>query len=343
MVGRHRSVSQLESQEVLELSSIAQSGKKPQLTESVPLDLTRDLLSTGGKVHLVGIGGIGMSALARILLARGIAVSGSDREASKVTDDLEKLGAKIYLGHLAENVDGAGLVVVSTAITDANPEIAAARQKPIKILHRSELLAALSAQSKLIAISGTHGKTTTTGMVSQILLDGGADPSVVIGGIFSRIGSNGYCGKGECFVAEADESDGTHAKSQSYISVITNIEAEHLDNYPGGISQICDNMVAFANNSRYASIICMDDAGCRHILPSLSGKVITYGSRLLSPGANYTYEAVNGYSMRVYKNDAELGLVTLAVFGEHNKLNALAALVVGLEVGIEFSQIAQRA
>jgi UDP-N-acetylmuramate--alanine ligase len=303
------------------------------------MDLTRDLQAIGGKVHLVGIGGIGMSALARILLARGIGVSGSDREASKVTDDLEALGAKIYLGHLAENVDGAGLVVVSTAINEANPEIAAARQKSLKIWHRSELLSAVSAESKLVAISGTHGKTTTTGMVSQVLLDGGLDPSVVIGGIFSRIGSNAHFGVGEYFVAEADESDGTHAKSKPYISVITNIEAEHLDNYPGGLAQICDNMAAFANNSQDASIICLDDDGCKQILPKLKGRVITYGSKKLSPNATYTYESVNGFSLRVYREGVELGLIKLGVPGEHNKLNALSAVAVGLECGLTFAQI----
>ncbi|HEY9712110.1 MAG TPA: Mur ligase domain-containing protein, partial [Chroococcales cyanobacterium] len=191
-----------------------------------------DLDKINGTVHFIGIGGIGMSAIARLLLAEGRAVSGSDKSASEITDELIELGARIFIGHAADNVKNAGVIVVSTAIDQKNPEIIAAREKHLPICHRSDLLALLSRSSKLIAISGTHGKTTTTGMVAQVLLECGLDPSVVVGGIFDAIGSNARLGKSGYFVAEADESDRTHASITSYISILTNIEADHLENYP---------------------------------------------------------------------------------------------------------------
>jgi UDP-N-acetylmuramate--alanine ligase len=303
--------------------------------EQAPGEPTVDLESIVGNIHFIGIGGIGMSALARLLLARGKKVSGSDKEGNPITDELASLGATIFVGHDAKNIDGAGLIVVSTAITDANPELKSARAKNIQIVHRSDVLRGLTTAKKVLAVSGTHGKTTTTGMLAQIFMDAGLEPEVVVGGIFGRIGSNSYAGKGEHFVAEADESDRTHARMSSYIAVVTNIEPDHLENYPGGMSEICDNMVSFANHASHAVVLCADDAGCRSIAGRLKSTVVTYGTKNRSPEAAYTYESIAS-GMRVYKSGALLGEVRMAVPGDHNKINALAAIAVASECGVPF-------
>ena len=299
-----------------------------------------DLESVAGNIHFIGIGGIGMSALARLLLARGKKVSGSDKEGNKSTDELRDMGATIFIGHEAKNVDGAGLIAVSTAITDANPELAAARSRGLPILHRSDILRGLTKSKKVVAVSGTHGKTTTTGMVAQVFMDNGTEPEVVVGGIFSRIGSNSYAGKGEYFIAEADESDRTHARMNSYIAVVTNIEPDHLENYPGGMQEICDNMISFANRATHAVVLCLDDAGCRSIMDRLKPRIVTYGAIETSPQADYTYESTpNG--LRVSHKGKQLGDITLAVPGEHNKVNALAAIAVAMESGLPFAKSAE--
>lgn len=300
-----------------------------------------DLSGLAGTVHFVGIGGIGMSALARLLVDRGVAVSGSDREANETVSDLCARGVRVYVGHRPENIEGAGLIVVSTAISEDNPELKSARQRSLPVWHRSQMLAYLSEDRKLLAVSGTHGKTTTTGMIAQVFLDCGLDPPVVVGGIFGRISANSRAGQGEYFVAEADESDGTHASLRSYISVVTNIEADHLENYPGGIEQIRDNMAQFANNSSQATVVCQDDFGCRLIRPRLNGKVITYGCRSTSPDAEFTYESLPGFAMRVRRSGVVLGELDLAVPGEHNKLNALAAVACAMEAGLSFQPVAR--
>jgi UDP-N-acetylmuramate--alanine ligase len=321
----------------LETRDCGQSGAGQPLGHYGQLDLG----SLAGSIHFVGIGGIGMSGIARLLIAQGVSVSGSDREANSITEQLARLGARISIGHRPENIDGAGAIVVSTAITESNPELVAARANGLPVWHRAQLLWHLSHSSKLIAVSGTHGKTTTTGMIAQVLLDGGLAPSVAIGGVFPKIGANAALGSGEFFVAEADESDGTHAHAESYIALITNIEADHLENFPGGIEQIRDNMVSFANSARQSVIICADDLGCRLIRSSISRPVLTYGLASASPDADYTYESLPGFAMKVSKSGTPLGELELKVPGEHNKLNALAAAVVGLELGLDFSEIAR--
>ncbi len=302
-----------------------------------------ELSGLTGPIHLMGIGGIGMSALARLLLDRGIAVKGSDKSESEITKQLTDLGAKIFVGHNISNIEGAAAVVVSTAITQDNPELAYAKANKIPVWHRSELLAALTVGKKVVAVSGTHGKTTTTGMIGQMLTDGKLDPSIVVGGIFTKIKANARAGKGSLFVTEADESDGTHVRLKSEIAVITNIESDHLENYPGGIEEIYKAMIAFGNNAKKAVVLCYDDAGCRQIIPKLRSKVITYGAAVptdKTDGADYQYESLPGFAFRVLKNGETLGEMVTSVPGEHNKLNALAAVAVGLELGLTFSQIA---
>ena len=298
-----------------------------------------------GPVHLAGIGGIGMSALARLLLEQGHHVSGSDKAESPITDELKDKGAEIFIGHKAENLARAGALVISTAIVDGNPELEEARRKGLPIWHRSELLSFLASRDKLVAITGTHGKTTTTAMVGQVLLDTGMDPSIVVGGIFHKIGANSRLGKGGYFVAESDESDGTHVRSRPYIAVITNIEADHLENYPGGLEQILASMVKFMSQTECFALVCLDDQGCKRLLAMVEKasanfpKVVTYGST--GSGADYTVESLPGFAMKVSKGEKLLGTINLQVPGEHNKLNALASAVIGLEMGADFAGVAQ--
>jgi UDP-N-acetylmuramate--alanine ligase len=306
-----------------------------------------NLDNIAGPVHLAGIGGIGMSALARLLLLKGKAVSGSDKQESPITDELKGLGATIFIGHEAHNLKDAGALVVSTAIVAGNPELEEAKRRNLPIWHRSQLLAYLAKDDKLVAITGTHGKTTTSAMVGQVMLNCGMDPSIVVGGIFHHIGANSRLGKGGYFVAEADESDGTHVSSTPYLSVITNIEPDHLENYPGGLDEILTVMAKFYANTQSKTIICTDDAGCLKLIDMVKNsggsKIVTYGVRQADDAidrfnADYTYESLPGFSMRVYHYDQVLGVCDLKVPGEHNKLNALAAIATAMELGGNFSQ-----
>lgn len=291
-----------------------------------------------------------MSALARLALAEGKDVSGSDKADSPLLDELRQKGATIFLGHSAENVRDAALLVVSTAITSENPEAVEAAQRQIPIIHRSAMLAHLTRGKKLIGISGTHGKTTTTGMVAQILIDGELDPSVVVGGVFPKINANSRHGESDLFVAEIDESDGTQVGVDSYISVVTNIEGDHLENYPGGLPEIELAMKKFVLNSSGATVICADDAGCRRLLDAVEDSVskgaphkfsvITYGQETEFP-ADYTFESTSPFSIVMKKGSTVLGSIELSVPGEHNKYNALATTIIGLELGLDFDTIAK--
>lgn len=296
-------------------------------------------------VHFVGIGGIGMSALARLLLARGKKVSGSDKQGSEITDELQALGADIHIGHASSNFAKAGCIVVSTAIAADNPELVKARELNIPVVHRSEMLSELTRGKKLIGVSGTHGKTTTTGMVAQTLIDGSLDPSVVVGGVFPRIKSNALPGSGDYFVAEIDESDGTQTIVQSYISIVTNIESDHLENYPGGLDEIVKAMRKFIANTQKAVVLCADDQRCLQLRDDVVAtgalQVVTYGLRKPGTAIDYSFENSGSFGMKVYRKDEMLGTVRLNVPGDHNKSNALAAMAVGLELGIDFKTLAQ--
>jgi UDP-N-acetylmuramate--alanine ligase len=323
------------------LESNTASVVKGQNERAVFGDVPCDPSQTQGTIHLVGIGGIGMSAIARLLLAQGKTVSGSDRQASEITQSLANMGATIYLGHAESNVYSAAALVVSSAITPDNPELTWALNHNLPIWHRSRVLAALSKGQKLIAISGTHGKTTTTGMIAQMLIDCGLNPAVVIGGVFSKIGSNSQAGGGEYFVAESDESDGTHASLQSHIAVVTNVEADHLENYPGGIKQIQQTMADFANHAAFATVLCQDDAGCQALMPLLKNQILTYGRKSMQSTAKYQFESLPGFGIAAYQNNRNLGEFEISVPGEHNKLNAMASVAVGMELGLNFEDIAR--
>ncbi len=302
-----------------------------------------------GSVHFAGIGGIGMSALARILLNRGYNVSGSDKQESPITDELKALGARICIGHQKENMEGAGALIISTAIVDGNPELAAAREKNLPIYHRSDMLNYLAREDKLISVTGTHGKTTTTALAGQVLLECGLDPSIVVGGIFHHIGANSRTGKGGYFVAESDESDGTHVKSHSFASVITNIEPDHLENYPGGMKEILASMETFVTNTEAFCLVCTDDGGVKQLLSGLAEdnlkKIVSYGKYKegVAPGElpTYSFKSLPGFDMLVFKGGKELGKVSLRVPGDHNRYNATAAIALAMELDKSFSDAAR--
>jgi UDP-N-acetylmuramate--alanine ligase len=303
------------------------------------------------RIHFVGIGGIGMSGIAELLANLGYVVSGSDAKQTRVTDRLERLGVRVYIGHRASNVGAADVVVVSSAIARGNPETEEAAGRQIPVIPRAEMLAELMRLRYGIAIAGTHGKTTTTSMVAVVLERAGLDPTAVIGGRLSAFGSNARLGSGDYVVAEADESDRSFLKLSPSIAVITNIDREHMDSY-GGWDDLRQAFVDFANKVPFygAVIACADDEPVRGILPNVSRRLTTYG---LAAAEVRTSATVTGYDMtlepfgsraviryRTPETDIELGRLRLQVPGQHNLLNALAAVAVGLEVGVPFSSIA---
>ena len=297
-----------------------------------------------GRVHFAGIGGAGMSGIARILLASGVAVSGSDSARSGLLDELAAAGARVHVGHAAANVADADTLVVSTAIRPDNPELAEARRRGIRVLHRAAALASAMLGSRGIAIAGTHGKTTTTSMITTILRSCGADPSYVIGGILAETGLGAAHGSGEFFVAEADESDGSFLMLSPEAAVVTCIEADHLDNY-AGLAEIEAAFLAFAGRITPGGLLvaCADDPGASALTSAAAGlpvRIRTYGS---AHDADYRVSGVTprGMATRLTVTpgpraplSAPGGLpVEIGVPGRHNALNAAAALATAIELG----------
>jgi len=293
------------------------------------------------RIHFVGIGGIGMSGIAEVLLNLGYQVSGSDLGQTDTTQRLASLGAKITFGHDAKNLSAVDVVVTSTAVKADNPEVVEAHRRMIPVIPRAEMLAELLKMKFSIAVSGSHGKTTTTSMVATVLAHGGLDPTMVIGGKLGSIGSNAKIGGGSVIVAEADESDGSFLKLSPSLAVITNIDREHLDYYRD-IEDIKNAFTQFANIVPFygSTIICADDANCREIIPLVKRKVITYG---LSTPADYAAVdlAFEGAFSRftVRHGGQTLGEVFLNVPGAFNVSNALAAVAVAREMNMEFPAI----
>jgi UDP-N-acetylmuramate--L-alanine ligase len=302
-------------------------------TEPVPL-------AALGRVHFTGIGGAGMSGIARIMLARGITVSGSDSAASTTLTELAKLGATVYTGHAAGQLGAADTLVISTAIRQDNPELAEARHRGIRILHRSAALASLMTGRRVIAVTGTHGKTTTTSMIATILLETGADPAYAIGGVLAATGAGAADGTGPDFVAEADESDGSFLMYAPDLAVITNVEADHLDNY-GTEEAYRASFGAFVAKIKPGGVLvtslgepgtddlaaCAADRGLR---------VVTYGE---SPDADYHVTGLRPDGMEtaftIGRREAPSGIdLRLFVPGRHNALNAAAAVAAAVELGI---------
>ena len=293
-------------------------------------------------LHFVGIGGIGMSGIAEVLLNLGYRVSGSDQKRSPITARLKKEGAKIHYGHKSSHVDGAHVVVISSAVKESNPEVAAARKQGIPVIPRAEMLAELMRLKYGVAVAGSHGKTTTTSLVGQILSGAGLDPTLVIGGRVNSLRSNAKLGKGEFLVAEADESDGSFLKLNPTVAVITNVDPEHLDHYKD-FEALKETFVAFANKVPFygAIIACADHPVVQELLPRFQRKIVTYG---LENPADYSAEGLSqeGLSQRftVFFRKEKLGEIVLQSPGRHSIANALAAIAVGRELDIPFRKIA---
>jgi UDP-N-acetylmuramate--alanine ligase len=296
------------------------------------------------RVHFIGIGGIGMSGIAEILLTLGYPVSGSDLRRSAITDRLAALGAIIYQGHAAGNVAGSGVVVASSAVQESNPEVAEARRRKIPVIPRAEMLAELMRIKYGIAVAGMHGKTTTTSMVATVLAAGGLDPTVVVGGRVDALGSNARLGKSQYLVAEADESDRSFLKLSPILAVVTNLDREHMDCYRD-LEDVDAAFVEFMDRVPFygACTACVDDSRLAFILPRVKRRIFTYGSsheadyavRMLAkiPGAHSCFEVAFG--------GVVAGRFELHVPGAHNVLNATAAIAIGLQLEIAPETIAQ--
>jgi UDP-N-acetylmuramate--alanine ligase len=297
------------------------------------------------RLHFVGAGGVGMSGLAEILLlSTPLEISGCDKERSENTERLTALGAKIAYGHDAAHVEQADLVVISSAIAEENPEVAAARRRGIPVIRRAEMLAEIMRLKQGIAVAGTHGKTTTTSLTGMVLTEAGFDPTIVVGGRVRILGTNARLGKGDFLVAEADEYDRSFLELTPVVAVVTNIEEDHLDTYRD-LADILDAFVIFANRVPFygAVVACLDDPGVREILPRVKRRVVTYGE---SPEAALRAGEIrleaSGTTFEVWEgNTWSLGTVRLPLPGRHNVLNALAAIAVGRELSIPFPTIAR--
>jgi UDP-N-acetylmuramate--alanine ligase len=299
------------------------------------------------RVHFVGIGGIGMSGIAEVLVNLGYEVTGSDLRRSETTDRLASLGARVAIGHDRAHVRDADVIVVSSAIAPDNPEIVEARAQHVPVIPRAEMLAELMRLRFGIAVAGSHGKTTTTSMVALMLERAGLDPTAVIGGRLSAFGSNARLGRGQCMVAEADESDRSFLKLSPAIAVITNIDREHMDAY-ATMDHLADAFVRFADRVPFygAVVACADDPAVAAILPKLSRRVVTYG---FAAGADIrgVDPATDGrssrcrveYRLRGVAGGEGCGDLSLRVPGRHNLQDALAAVAVGLEIGVPFPRI----
>ncbi|HTC93796.1 MAG TPA: UDP-N-acetylmuramate--L-alanine ligase [Terriglobales bacterium] len=294
------------------------------------------------RIHFVGIGGIGMSGIAEVLLTLGYKVSGSDLKLSPVTQRLTRLGATIFEGHRAENAAGAEVVVTSSAVNEQNPEVAAARQRHVPVIQRAEMLAELMRLKYGIAIAGMHGKTTTTSMVAAVLAAGGLDPTIIVGGRVDAMDSNARLGKSQYLVAEADESDRSFLKLSPILSVVTNIDREHMDCYRD-MQDVEQTFIDFMDRVPFYGmlVICNDDERLRGLLPKVRRRVVTYGTQKGSDFQIVSSETAPGkkYIGRfgVHYQGKPLGDFSLHVPGAHNILNATAAVAVGigLEIGIE--------
>lgn len=296
-------------------------------------------------LHFVGIGGSGMSGIAEVLLNLGYQVSGSDIAESAPVKRLQSLGAKVVTGHAAGNIAGADVVVISSAVNPDNPEVVAARAAHIPVVPRAMMLAELMRFKQGIAIAGTHGKTTTTSLISHVLGEAGLDPTCVIGGRLNSIGTNARLGKGEYLVAEADESDASFLYLQPIMAVVTNIDQDHMETYQHDFARLKTAFVEFLEHLPFygLAVVCADDANIREILPRLSKPVLTYGFSEVAELRAVNVEAANGkmrytaVSRRGW--DKNVLDVELSLAGVHNVLNSLSAIAIAREVGIDDAQI----
>ena len=291
------------------------------------------------RVHFVGIGGIGMSGIAEVLLTLGFSVSGSDLQASQTTERLARLGATIGFGHQAERVSAdVDVVVISSAVKFSNPEVVRARELKIPVIPRAEMLAELMRMKSGLAVAGTHGKTTTTSLLGHVLAQAGLDPTLVIGGMVKGLGSNARLGGGAFLVAEADESDGSFLLLTPNVAIVTNIDPEHLDHY-GHIERVHEAYLQFINRVPFygLAVLCIDSVAVRALLPRVRKRFVTYG---LDADADLRAVQVRvseeGTQFEVSEQGQTLGAVQLRLPGRHNALNALAVIAAARELGIPF-------
>lgn len=294
------------------------------------------------KIHFVGIGGIGMSAIAEVLFHQGFIISGSDKELNDVTHRLSELGIKIFEGHSSENIKEVDVVVYSSAVSIDNPEVQEAIKRKIPIVKRSEMLAETMRMKYGIGVAGTHGKTTTTSMIGLILVKAGLDPTMIVGGRLNALnGSNARLGNGNLIVVEADEFDRTFLKLNPVIGVITSVESEHLDTYKN-LNEIRAAFIEYANKIPFYGFValCVDDPELKTIAPKIHARVIHYGigkeAEVRATDINFD-EFVTSYNVDYFGE--KLGRIQLSIPGEHNIKNSLAAVIVGIELGVEFEII----
>jgi UDP-N-acetylmuramate--alanine ligase len=293
-------------------------------------------------IHLVGMGGSGMGGIAEVLINLGYKVQGSDLKPNNVTEHLGRLGAKVFFGHAAANVDGADVVVVSSAVDESNPEVVAARENRIPVVPRAVMLGELMRFRYSIAVAGTHGKTTTTSLVASILAEGGEDPTFVIGGRLKSAGSNARLGAGHYLVAEADESDASFMHLQPLIAIVTNIDNDHLVTHDGDFERLKQSFVDFLHNLPFygLAVVCFDDQHVRSILADIGRPVVTYG---LTAGADLRAVNIRPRGLQtefdVERTTGPSFTVTVNLPGTHNVLNSLAAIAVALELNVEADAI----
>lgn len=293
-------------------------------------------------IHFVGIGGAGMGGIAEVLANEGYEISGSDLAPNAVTQHLINLGAAVFFNHRPENVSGASVVVISSAVSQDNPEIVAAREARIPVIRRAEMLAELMRYRHGIAVAGTHGKTTTTAMVSSIYAEGGLDPTFVNGGLVKAAGTHARLGSSRYLIAEADESDASFLHLQPMVAIVTNIEADHMDTYQGDFENLKQTFINFLHNLPFygRAVMCVDDAVIRELIPRVGRHITTYG---FSEDAdvrieNYEQHGAQGHFSLVRHDKPRLD-VTLNAPGRHNALNAAASVAVATEEGIEDEDI----
>lgn len=294
------------------------------------------------RLHFVGIGGAGMNGIAQVMLNLGYTVSGSDLRANAATDRLAEQGATIHIGQAARNVQGADAIVISSAVAADNPEVVAAREQRIPVVPRAEMLAEIMRFRYGVAVAGTHGKTTTTSLIASLLIDGGMDPTYVIGGRLNAAGSYAHLGEGEVLVAEADESDASFLYLQPMLAVVTNVDEDHMATYGGEFARLRATFLEFLHHLPFygVAVLCIDDQNTRDLLPEITRRTITYG---FSPDADVRGESLEQHEghtrFDVQPASGDRFAVELSMPGRHNVLNALAAISVGLELGLDVASM----
>ncbi len=317
------------------------------MSPSIPAEQVKELIKIPEmrrikQIHFVGIGGAGMCGIAEVLKNQGYCVSGSDIKASKTTAQLEENGIKVFIGHAADNIKNASVLVVSTAIDPENPEVKAAIEQRIPVVRRAEMLGELMRYRHGIAVAGTHGKTTTTSLLTCMLAEEGMDPTYVIGGLLNRTGVNAALGASRYIVAEADESDASFLHLEPMAAIVTNIDADHMDTYGGSFDVLKDTFIQFLHKLPFygLAVVCGDDANIREIMPRIARPLLTYG---FNPDNDIRAVDVEQDGMRshftVLRKDRELLRLTINQPGLHNVLNALAAIGVATDEGVSDAAI----